>query len=235
MDGNKSPKGSIRHSQGIRFLLALTLILSTVYVALEYDFRAPLPIHLDIDMEKMAEDLDITLPEAEEAKPEETILPEQPAIVEEIQTVELTPEPAEQSLPTNSELLVGNGEGVADSSKVEQAIPASMLDQEPPVPSRLVEQMPQYPGGMSAFVQWLTKNLKYPAPARAERLQGKAIASFIVNTDGSVSDLKIERSDSPYFANEALRVLGMMKDWTPGKQRGRPCRTLVAIPVEFKL
>lgn len=230
-----SSTGRLRRQQRTRFLLSFVLIVATLYVALQFDFNRPLPVSLNIDMNKLVEDLDITLPADADAPREETVLAEQPEVVEEIQTVELVEEQPKEPVSSATDIVATNEEGVAQESKVEHLIPSEVLDENKPIPSHLVEQMPQYPGGMSAFVQWLTQNLRYPAQAQKNRRQGRAVATFIVNTDGTISNLCIERADHQEFAQEALRVLSRMKNWTPGQQKGQPCRTLVAIPVDFKL
>ena len=99
----------------------------------------------------------------------------------------------------------------------------------------LLEEIPSYPGGMSQFVKWLTANLHYPESSRKSKFQGVVVATFIIETDGSVSDLKIARALRKDCDDEVLRVLNKMDKWTPGKKNGKPCRTLFCIPVEFKL
>ena len=100
---------------------------------------------------------------------------------------------------------------------------------------RIVEQLPEFPGGMTAFVQWLTRNLKYPEAARSQKLQGRVVLSFIVNKDGSVSQVKVARSVNPLLDREALRVIRMMPPWKPGIQNNEPCRTMIAVPIVFQL
>ena len=99
----------------------------------------------------------------------------------------------------------------------------------------LLEEIPSYPGGMSQFVKWLTANLHYPESSLKSKFQGVVVATFIIETDGSVSDLKIARALRKDCDDEVLRVLNKMDKWTPGKKNGKPCRTLFCIPVEFKL
>jgi protein TonB len=78
-------------------------------------------------------------------------------------------------------------------------------------------------------------NLKYPVYAQQRKIQGKVMVSFIVNKDGSVADIKVLKSVNPYLDAEALRVMKMMPKWKPGQEKGKPCRTMIAIPVVFKL
>ena len=84
-------------------------------------------------------------------------------------------------------------------------------------------------------MQWLTKNLKYPYQAQKDKIQGMVVVSFIVNKDGTVADVKVSTSADPVLDREALRVMRMMPRWKPGKDKGKVCRTMVAVPVVFKL
>jgi protein TonB len=100
---------------------------------------------------------------------------------------------------------------------------------------RVVEDLPQPPGGYLEFMKWLTRNLRYPVAAEERKLQGKVVAEVIVNKDGSVTDINIIQSLNSFCDREALRVLRMMPRWTPGIQNDQPCRTKVCIPIVFKL
>ena len=95
--------------------------------------------------------------------------------------------------------------------------------------------MPEFPGGASAFIQWLTQQLQYPASVQSRKIQGKVVVSFIVNKDGSIADVKLEKSVNPLLDREALRVIRMMPNWKPGVQNNQPCRTMVAVPVVFRI
>jgi protein TonB len=98
-----------------------------------------------------------------------------------------------------------------------------------------VEQLPEFPGGMVEFMKWLTKNLKYPPSAQNRKVQGRVVVSFIVNKDGTIADAKVVKPVDPTLDREAMRVVRMMPNWKPGLQMGKPCRTMFAIPIVFKL
>ena len=88
---------------------------------------------------------------------------------------------------------------------------------------------------MSAYVKWLSKNLRYPLYARQKKIEGKVLVTFIINTDGSVSDIKVAEPVSPTLDQEAIRVMRLMPAWKPGIQDDKPCRTMFAVPVVFML
>ena len=99
----------------------------------------------------------------------------------------------------------------------------------------VVEQMPQYPGGMPALFQYISKNIKYPAEAEKAGVQGRVIVTFVVEKDGNVSNAKVVKSINPTLDAEALRVVNGMPNWNPGMQNGEPVRVKYTVPVTFRL
>ena len=99
----------------------------------------------------------------------------------------------------------------------------------------VVEQMPEYPGGMSALMKYLGDHVKYPTEAQKAKEQGRVILQFVVETDGSISNIKVVRSVSPLLDAEAIRVMSTMPKWKPGMQRGKVVRVKFTVPVTFQL
>lgn len=99
----------------------------------------------------------------------------------------------------------------------------------------VVEEMPEYPGGMSEFMKFIAQNIKYPADALQGKVEGRVIARFVVCKDGSISDIEIMRSVSPSLDAEAVRVLKLMPKWKPGRQRGKAVPVKFTVPVTFRL
>ena len=100
----------------------------------------------------------------------------------------------------------------------------------------VVEEMPVFPGGQTGLMEFIAKNLRYPVKAQKEGIQGRVIARFIVEKDGSVSNLAVaRRSASSELDVEAIRVLSTMPKWTPGKQRGKEVRVKYTVPIAFRL
>jgi TonB family protein len=98
-----------------------------------------------------------------------------------------------------------------------------------------VEFAPEFPGGLEAFARFLSKNTRYPAVARENGTQGRVIISFVVETDGTLTELKIAGGIGDGCDEEALRVVGMSPPWTPGMQNGRPVRVAYSVPIAFTL
>lgn len=99
----------------------------------------------------------------------------------------------------------------------------------------VVEEMPVYPGGMAAMMDFFSKNMKYPKEAFDAKQEGRVIAQFVVEKDGCITDAHIVKSVSPALDAEALRIVKAMPNWTPGRQNGKPVRVKYTVPISFKL
>ena len=100
---------------------------------------------------------------------------------------------------------------------------------------QVVQEMPEFPGGMAECMKWLNKNVNYPATAMEKGVQGRVIIQFVVNRDGSISEASVARGIDPDLDKEALRVVSAMPNWIPGKQRGQAVRVKYTLPVMFRL
>ena len=98
-----------------------------------------------------------------------------------------------------------------------------------------VEQMPEYPGGMQAMIEFLQTNMKYPEDAAKQKVEGRVMVQFVVETDGSVSDVHVAKQVFPSLDAEAIRVVQAMPKWTPGKDKGRVVRVKYNLPIVFRM
>lgn len=99
----------------------------------------------------------------------------------------------------------------------------------------VVENMPQYPGGDEAMMEFIQQNIRYPDTERENDIQGRVVVGFVVNIDGSLSDIKIKKGVSQGIDDEALRVVGMFPKFSPGTQQGQVVRVNYLLPIMFKL
>jgi periplasmic protein TonB len=99
----------------------------------------------------------------------------------------------------------------------------------------VVEEMPIYPGGDSALMSFITKNINYPVQAKQKGIQGRVILRFSVNHDGTVGNAMVLKSADPSLDAEALRIVNLMPKWQPGKQGGKPVNVWYAVPITFAL
>ena len=100
---------------------------------------------------------------------------------------------------------------------------------------KVVEEMPQFPGGQPAMMKYIGSNVKYPAKATLEKAEGMVVVNFVIRSTGKVEDVKVVRGVHPALDAEALRVISNMPDWQPGKQHGEAVDVSYTIPIQFKL
>lgn len=98
-----------------------------------------------------------------------------------------------------------------------------------------VEKMPEFPGGVTALMDYINNNLRYPSDAEEAEMQGRVIVEYVVNKDGSISDAKVTKRVFPSLDEEALRVVKRMPRWRPGEQKGEKVRVKFTLPISFKL
>ena len=228
MEIKKSAKADLERKWWLRFLIGLVVSLLLFIVALEY------PFSLDDPLEEFEAMDGITV--------EEELAP----LMRQENEISLAPKAEPE--PSQKLTVVDEEESKEEmiERQPEQTIEGDLADELPEpeendkkgdevLSFRVVEDLPQPPGGYLEFMKWLTRNLRYPVAAEERKLQGKVVAEFIVNKDGSVTDINIIQSLNSFCDREALRVLRMMPRWTPGIQNDQPCRTKVCIPIVFKL
>lgn len=228
MEIKKSAKADLERKWWLRFLIGLVVSLLLFIVALEF------PFSLDDPLEEFEAMDGITV--------EEELAP----LMRQENEISLAPKAEPE--PSQKLTVVDEEESKEEmiERQPEQTIEGDLADELPEpeenekkgdevLSFRVVEDLPQPPGGYLEFMKWLTRNLRYPVAAEERKLQGKVVAEFIVNKDGSVTDINIIQSLNSFCDREALRVLRMMPRWTPGIQNDKPCRTKVCIPIVFKL
>lgn len=232
MEEKKSVRADLDRRSRQNFLLSIVVVLAALFVALEYDYVGS-DDEIDAEaLDNLINELDLDkLKEEEEripliSKPVALV----PKTVEQVNVVDEEPE------ELNDDELMPDGADIEDKTTDEDEVRPDITKEELDALDRqVVEQLPEFPGGAVALMKWLTQNLSYPESARRRKLQGRVITQFIVNTDGSLSDLKVVEPVDPALDREALRVLRMMPAWKAGQQDGTPCRTMVCIPIVFKL
>lgn len=233
MEIKKSAKADLdgRRTQG--FFLGVVLVLAVLFVALEYDWTAGDDDYDPEALENIVKEIDLEALKEEERIPliKEPVV-ERPQSAEEFNVVEEEPqvELEDEIAPPETDVELKTVDEVEDAEQ------PTVLDMENnPLNFRVVEELPEFPGGAVELMKWLTKNLKYPTSAQQRKVQGKVVAQFIVNIDGSISNIELLTHVDPSLDREALRVVRLMPKWKAGKQDAKPCRTQVCIPIVFKL
>lgn len=237
MEIKKTYQADLEHRRGWFFLIGLAVSACLFALSLAISIT-PGDDEADAEMlEKIVQDM-----EFKPNQPADNMIAYQapePKSEEVRAKINVVEKPVMQEIPdqlVKSQEAQLDGEGANKDEKATQAIvPVAVDEKENPLHFRVVERLPEFPGGPVEFMKWLTRNLKYPAAAQSQKIQGKVIVSFIVNIDGTISDIKVLKSANPQLDREALRVMRMMPNWKAGEDKGKPCRTMMAIPVVFAL
>lgn len=234
----KTHKADIDRLRPRLFLLALFGITATFFLMLNIRWHNPVESLLDdADLENVSVDMDIL----QSLQPPDNVvaaLHEVPPTTDKINKVDKSEQEKLQD-ELRETLTFKTSEGGDDekmkASEAEPIAPAITTMNGEELPLRVVEELPEFPGGMSEFVTWLTTAIRYPRSAQLKKIQGTVMISFVVEKDGSITNYKYVKKASSALDYEAMRVIRIMPKWKPGKDHGKTCRTVVAVPVVFAL
>lgn len=226
----KNPEVSLEKRKGSYFAVGLLFALAAVFSMFEYR-------SYDTQVVKDLGQVEINMLE-EEVIPvtQETPPPPPPPQQQNITQLQIVSD--EETI--EEELDIKDMEVEVDT-KVDYEVPETVIEEpeEEPVEEEeiftIVEQMPEFPGGIEALFKYLADNLKYPAMARDAKIQGKVYVTFVVDKDGSISDVKVLRGIGGGCDEEAVRVIKNMPKWKPGRQRDIPVRVQYNLPINFIL
>lgn len=242
METKKSEKANLDNRRLTHFLLGVVVALSLFFAAMEYTTMPSTDTQDEQDdLDDITDNLEM-LP-AMDTRDMIAAAPEAAshAITSHVKAVDHTTDNtdkinADNNNPNVQTASTGSSTTSTKTSDETTALSPVAVDQnDNPINFRVVEQLPEFPGGMVEFMKWLTKNLRYPPTAQQQKIQGKVVVSFIVNKDGTIAAQKVVHSADPLLDAEALRVIKLMPKWKPGIENDKPCRTLFAIPVVFHL
>ena len=248
----------LRKETGKRNLMAILVMFAigvaiAAFVAIkgvvENAMKQDVAIEADVELAKLAEKKEAKVEKKEEPKIEKVEVEKVKSSVKftapEIKKDdEVKPEEElksqEDLSKTNTAIgafdVKGNDEAAGEVLKAKEVI----AQPEPPKEEEakvfdVVEQMPSFPGGPSALFEYLSKNIKYPVVAEENGIQGRVIVTFVVEKDGSITDVRVVKSVDPSLDKEAQRVVKSMPRWIPGKQNGSAVRVKYTVPVTFRL
>ena len=226
MEIKKSPKADLEGKKTTGVLIGLVLILAAMFVAFEWTKR-DVVITADSGIQEVAfEEEMVPITEQEEPK-QAPPPPEAPKVEEVLQIADNDANVEETTIQSNED------KGEAVEIKYVPVVEEEEVEEQQIF--QVVEEMPEFPGGMAECMKFLAKNIKYPTIAQENGVQGRVIVQFVVNKDGTIVDPVVVRSVDPYLDKEALRVIKAMPKWKPGKQRGKAVRVKYTVPVTFRL
>jgi protein TonB len=226
MEIKKSPKADLESKKSTFYLIALAVALFIVWRVFEYK---------SYDQQTF-DDLQQTIEVIEEEMVEIT-KQEQPKIqppapkpqVTQIQIVEddVEVEDVEIDAEVDQDEVIEEYEFTPPEIEEEEIVEAEIF--------KVVEEMPEFPGGAAKMMEFIQKNIKYPMMARESDIQGRVFVNFVVEPDGSITNVTVMRGIGGGCDEEALRVVQSMPNWKPGKQRGSAVRCSFTVPIIFKL
>ena len=223
MDVKKKPTADVYRSRGMYLNLGLIVALMFVISAFQWRFYEGELVDLG-DLGNIEDDW-IVIPPTTQPPPPKPKIP-QPKLIEVEDDVEI-----EELDPSIFDMHIDEDD-VIDVVIYEDPEEEENADH---IWEGIVEQQPEPVGGMLAFQKFLKKNLKYPNQARRMSVEGKVFVQFVVDRDGSLNDIKVLKGIGAGCDEEAVRVLKKHPKWSPGKQRGRPVKVRMVIPIIFRL
>ncbi len=224
MEPKKSKKADLENKKGIFFEVGLIIALLVVFAAFEYKNYDKQTIDLK---QRAVEDIQ------EEMIPitEQKVKPPPPPPPKQVTQIKIVEDDVEVDEDIDIDV------DADESTEVEEYVPPEE-DEEGIDETEIftvVESMPEYPGGMGALMRYLAENIKYPPLAKESGIQGRVFINFVVEPNGSISNVKVLRGIGGGCDEEAVRVVEKMPKWKPGKQRGKNVRVSYNLPVKFTL
>lgn len=223
MDVKKKPMADVYRSRSMYLNLSLVITLLLVISAFQWRSYGAGDLLTFGSLDEVEDDLFIVPPTVQPPPPKPKI--QHPKVLEVEDDVEI------EDLDISLDVFID------EDDAIEVIVYDDPEDEEDAdhIWEGIIEEQPAPVGGMSAFKQFLKKNLKYPNQARRMGIEGKVFVQFIVDRDGSLNDIKVLKGIGVGCDEEAVRVLKKHPKWSPGKQRGRPVKVRIVIPIFFKL
>lgn len=238
MRAKKTPAADLDNYRTIFRAVGLVLSLLIVIAVFEIKFYDNLEaVSLGKLEDNLTEITELDIPQTQQELPPPKTILEQPEIIEVPDETELI---NEIEINLNVELNENSGLQKSVYGKGEQRVaiaeaPKHIIEEREEEIFLIVEEKPEPVGGLNAFYEFVNEHLEYPRAARAANVTGRVFVEFVVNTDGSLVDIKIVKGLGFGCDEEALRVFNMAPKWNPGKQRGRAVRVKMTVPILFKL
>lgn len=230
MDIKKTKNADLESKKLTSFLIGYILVFACIFVAFEWtEQKVDMKTYSQGSAENVDEEIiPFTVQNLPPPPPPPTIATEILNIVEtdvDIEEVEIKETEATEDTKVDTRVFDPNATyGEAGGEEVDEEIPFASM-----------ENPPTFPGGDAELMKWLSKNTVYPKGAKNRGEKGRVMVSFVIDKSGKVVNGKIEKSVSPELDAEALRVVSIMPNWTPGKQNGKTVKVRNILPITFRL
>jgi len=222
----KTPRANIENQKDTAILMGMVLALALVFVAFEWSTQTTKLDASTVVQDVVAEEeIEITRRDPTPPPPPPPPAPEAPEIIQVVDT----------KVETRIDINMEDDQSKAQVQTYTPPPPPKEREEEEEEIFVVVENQPEFPGGQAAMMKFLSENIKYPVIAQENGIQGRVICNFVVERDGSITDVQVVRGVDPSLDKEAVRVIQSMPKWKPGMQRGKPVRVRFTLPVVFRL
>jgi protein TonB len=224
MEPKKNPKKDLNRKRTLFLQIGLVISLTIVFVAFEWKtyekqediLTATGPVQIDQEIVQITQ----------QEQPEPPKAPQVTTILEVVGDDEIIQDEIDISIEDRPD------------QAAQTYVPVLVEEAPEPVAEEIftfVEEYPEFPGGEKALYEYIKNNIRYPEVARTSGITGTVYVQFVVEKDGSISDVKVLRGIGGGCDEEAVRVVKSMPKWKPGKQRGQPVRVYYTLPIDFKI
>ena len=227
MEIKKSPKADLEGKKTSNLLIGAIMVLAVLFVGFEWSERDKKVVTDTGIVDPVFEEEIIPITEQEQPK-QAPPPPEAPKAEEVLNIIENDSQVEESTIQASDDTQAAVEVKYTPVEVEEEEVDEQQIFQ-------VVEENPEFPGGMKECMKFLSNNIKYPQISQENGVQGRVIVQFVVNADGTIVDPVVVRGVDPYLDKEALRVIKLMPKWKPGKQRGKAVRVRYTQPVLFRL
>ncbi len=227
MEIKKSPKADLESKKLTFALIGLVVTLFIVWRVFEYkSYDKQIVDDLQKTVEVIEEEM-VEITKQEQPKPQPPAPKPQVTQIEIVDNEEEIEEEIEIDAEVSQDEVLEEYNFTPPEIEEEEIVEAEIF--------KVVEEMPEFPGGAAKMMEFIQKNIKYPMMARESDIQGRVFVNFVVEPDGSITNVTVMRGIGGGCDEEALRVVQSMPNWKPGKQRGSAVRCSFTVPIIFKL
>ena len=227
MEIKNSPKADLERNKITFALLGLVVTLFIVWRVFEYkSYDKQIVDDLQKTVEVIEEEM-VEITKQEQPKPQPPAPKPQVTQIEIVDNEEEIEEEIEIDAEVSQDEVLEEYDFTPPEIEEEEIVEAEIF--------KVVEEMPEFPGGAAKMMEFIQKNIKYPMMARESDIQGRVFVNFVVEPDGSITNVTVMRGIGGGCDEEALRVVQSMPNWKPGKQRGSAVRCSFTVPIIFKL
>ena len=227
MEIKKSPKADLESKKLTFALIGLVVTLFIVWRVFEYkSYDKQIVDDLQKTVEVIEEEM-VEITKQEQPKPQPPAPKPQVTQIEIVDNEEEIEEEIEIDAEVSQDEVLEEYNFTPPEIEEEEIVEAEIF--------KVVEEMPEFPGGAAKMMEFIQKNIKYPMMARESDIQGRVFVNFVVEPDGTITNVTVMRGIGGGCDEEALRVVQSMPNWKPGKQRGSAVRCSFTVPIIFKL